>query len=129
MTVYFSYQEIGKLIENEVVPQANCEFDLGKPLKSPEAAMRPALGRSTQEKSDGYYKIIIRIDEKWRVIECKEGIQWIIQKRKGKFQVKTAWKSESFCRSRKALRRWVRIKTGQRSMPISQAFRKLPRWI
>lgn len=129
MTIYFSYQEIGKLIENEVVPQANCKFELDNPLKSPESVVRPVVGRSTQEKSDDYYKIIIRIDEKWRVIESKEGNQWILQKAKGKYEGNTAWKSESFCSRRKALRRWVRIKTGQQSMPILQAFRKLPLWI
>ena len=46
----------------------------------------PRSNRSTypvshREADDGYTAKIIQIDERWRIILCKNSIQWIIQKR------------------------------------------------
>lgn len=127
LSKYFSYDDGINIRESRAVPQANDETEPGNLPKFLEPSEGPLPASSTQEKSDNYHKIIMRIDDKWRVIECKDGIQWIIQKKKGYYENKPAWKSISFCRSRKGLRYWVKIRTGKRSMTIAKEFRKLPR--
>lgn len=129
LSKYFSYDDGLNIRESRAVPQPNDETEPGNLPESLEPSVGPFQASSTQEKSDDYRKIIMRIDDKWRVIECKDGIQWIIQKRKGYYKNKPAWKSISFCRSRKGLRYWVRNKTGKRSMAIAKELRKLPKWI
>ncbi len=36
---------------------------------------------SHREADDGYTATVIQFDERWRIILCKNSIQWIIQKR------------------------------------------------
>lgn len=95
----------------------------------PHSSVGPLPVLSTKEKSDDYCKVIVKISDEWRVVESKEGNQWIIQRRRGTYKDKPAWKSVCFCRSRKGLRYWVRIKTKVRSLIVANKFRKLPLWI
>jgi hypothetical protein len=55
------------------------------------------------ESYDEYYRAIAQLDQNTRVIECKDGIQWIVQRRAG-----DAWRGVSFCRTKEALLRCVR---------------------
>ena len=59
------------------------------------------------ETYDEYSMVILRLDDSTRVIECKDGIQWIVQRasRRGDGRV---WAGVSFCRTREALLRCVR---------------------
>ena len=56
--------------------------------------------RDGGEGSDDYSHVVAIIGEKTRVIVCNEGIQWIVQHRKG-----GQWRGQSFCRTREALLR------------------------
>jgi hypothetical protein len=59
--------------------------------------------RTELETYDEYSRVTARIDEKTRVIECKDGIQWIVQRR-----MSANWRGVSFCRTKRALLRCVR---------------------
>jgi hypothetical protein len=68
----------------------------------------------TREIEDDYAKVIFQ-QGKWRVIECKDAIQWIIQRSANLSCVKPRWKPISYCVTRKALTRLWREKTGEHS--------------
>lgn len=42
-------------------------------------------------------------DKPTRIIECRDGIQWIIQNRSGTRDGQPLWRSRSYCRTRKGL--------------------------
>jgi hypothetical protein len=56
-----------------------------------------------REENDGYVGEVVRITDRVRVINCKDDIQWIVQRRKGE-----QWQSVSFCRTRDGLIRFAR---------------------
>ena len=56
-----------------------------------------------RESAYDYRGEIVRLGS-WRVAECADGLQWLLQRKVGE-----SWRSESFCRSRSALiRLWQR---------------------
>ena len=58
-------------------------------------------GRLPAEENDGY-PVIVQINDRWRVVTCRAGIQWILQRRRG-----DRWAGYWFCRTREALIRGV----------------------
>jgi hypothetical protein len=55
------------------------------------------------EHAEDYPHVVAVLDAKTRVIECADGIQWIVQRRTG--SLKTPWAGRSFCRTKEALLR------------------------
>ena len=77
------------------------------------------LRADRRECSDTYNKIVHSIDN-LRVIECREGSQWIIQRRRpGKQPVGNTWSAIGYYVSRDALLRLWRTQTG--SVPTELA--------
>jgi len=67
---------------------------------------------SHRESSDDYHSVIVR-SERYRVITCKDKLQWIIQVRAGKRHGRARWDSLSYCRTRAALcRLWAGLLRG-----------------
>jgi hypothetical protein len=64
-------------------------------------------GRSLGEESDGY-PVIAKLNDRWRVVTCGAGIQWILQRRRG-----DRWSGYWFCRTREALIRGAREYAGE----------------
>ncbi|WP_421952105.1 hypothetical protein [Pelagibacterium sp.] len=57
-----------------------------------------------RESADDYHRVIIRLNVDWRVIECRDGIQWILQRRQSSETIaKPDWRGVSYCRTREAL--------------------------
>jgi hypothetical protein len=50
------------------------------------------------EESEHYARVIARLNSHWRVIACADGIQWILQTRRGQ-----GWRNRYFYRSREGL--------------------------
>ncbi|SLN34502.1 hypothetical protein ROA7450_01556 [Roseovarius albus] len=76
-----------------------------KPLQS--GAWDLAQGTNHRESADGYHSVILRGDL-YRVIACKDHLQWIIQRRAGVRHGGVRWDSFAYCRTRDALiRRWT----------------------
>jgi hypothetical protein len=54
--------------------------------------------RAIAEEGDPY-PVIVQLNARWRVIACRSGIQWILQKRRGA----NRWRGVWFCRTRSVL--------------------------
>ena len=53
------------------------------------------------ESSDLYAKVIVQSSDRWRVILCSQGLQWIIQKKESSHA--GPWRAEKYVTSRSAL--------------------------
>lgn len=56
-----------------------------------------------RERDDLYIKVIVRPKERWRVILCKHGLQFIVQKRSAKTPNAGVWVGKSHCTTRVGL--------------------------
>lgn len=56
------------------------------------------------ETSDDYGRVVTVLAPGWRVVVCKDEVQWIIQRRK-KGGARRPWRGVAYCRTRKALTR------------------------
>ena len=73
---------------------------------SPHPQMRPLDAPKRNESAEGYSYVVAVLNGKWRVIECRDGLQWILQSRDTLRALPTAvWRGRSYCRSKVALLR------------------------
>lgn len=56
-----------------------------------------------RERDDLYIKVIVRPKDRWRVILCKHGLQFIVQKRSAKTPNAGVWVGKSHCTTRVGL--------------------------
>jgi hypothetical protein len=68
------------------------------PLDAPKAVNR-------NESSDSYGEVVAVLNRKWRVIRCRNGVQWILQSRDSATAAKGVWRGRSYCRTKEALLR------------------------
>jgi hypothetical protein len=54
------------------------------------------------ETADNYQAVVAVLNDRHRVIVCKEGIQWILQRRE-KSPAERPWRGLHYCQTRKAL--------------------------
>lgn len=66
-------------------------------------AQSPARVKTQHETGDAYDQVVATPCEGWRVIVCKGGFQWILQRRKGGGE--WPWRATGYFRTRKALMR------------------------
>ena len=81
-------------------------------LAGASSAPRRFPAPSTREESDDYQAVVAVLNSRWRVIECRDGIQWIVQRRRGHRDGLPVWRGESFCRTKSALLQCIREKCG-----------------
>ena len=71
------------------------------------------LCMSTMEAADTYSGLFVQLNADWRVVKCRDGQQWILQRRgspeKGR---RNDWRGRSYCRTAEALRRCTRVYAG-----------------
>ena len=58
---------------------------------------------SHRERDDNYAKVIAQFAPRWRVIICKDGLQWILQKRSVPSPNTGTWSGKSYSTTRDAL--------------------------
>lgn len=58
---------------------------------------------TTAASSDGGAVVVAVLNDRWRVIVCQDGIQWVLQRRAGERGGRARWMSEGYFRSRDAL--------------------------
>ena len=51
---------------------------------------------SHRERDDSYSKVIIQLAPRWRIIECRNALQWIIQHRSSKLLNRGHWLGVSY---------------------------------
>ena len=52
-----------------------------RPRHSKYTQLTPMDNPSHRERDDNYHGVIVQLDPRWRIIECRDAFQWIIQKR------------------------------------------------
>lgn len=69
---------------------------------------------STAESDDSYPRVIAILNRGWRVIECRHGIQWILQRRnRAETVARHVWRGRSYCSTKEALIRCCDEHAGQ----------------
>jgi hypothetical protein len=63
-----------------------------------QSSVAHVLSPLPHESSEDYPAAVAMLDDKTRVIECANGIQWIVQRRRGR-----TWHSIYFCRTKAGL--------------------------
>jgi hypothetical protein len=58
---------------------------------------------SHRERDDNYAKVIAQLGPRWRIIACKDGLQWILQKRSVPSPNTGTWSGKSYSTTRDAL--------------------------
>jgi hypothetical protein len=58
---------------------------------------------TTHRERDNYSKVIVKLAPRWRIIECRNAEQWIIQKRSAEPLHQGVWRSVSYVVSRDKL--------------------------
>ena len=71
--------------------------------RSPKSARPPVSEAMRGEETDDYPRIAARLNPRWRVVSCRDSLQWILQSRCGQRAGLARWKSRFFCRSRGGL--------------------------
>ena len=68
---------------------------------------------SRLETSDDYAGIVAQLNPDWRVVECRDRLQWVLQRRGSpKMSRRDDWRGRSFCRASEALIRCAREYAG-----------------
>ena len=84
-------------------------------------------GGSSAEEADDYRRQVVRINADWRVIECRAGIQWILQRRRASGErVVPRWMSVAYHRHRDTLIVAVTRRCGDVRPDILSGLRCLP---
>ena len=84
--------------------------------------------RRQHETADGYAAVVAKLDPTWRVIECHDRLQWIIQRRK-KGGADRPWRAVHYCRTRAALTRLCATSCGRVDLVAWAALAELPEHI
>ena len=64
--------------------------------------------RHELESYDEYARVVVSLDDRTRIIECRDGVQWIVQHRSSAWR----WDGVSFCRTKEALLLCAGVKPG-----------------
>ena len=76
----------------------------GSDQKAPEIFESSDLVQlAHRERDDEYREVIVQLAPRWRVIVCKDYLQWIIQKRTAEPLHRGVWRSQSYVTSRSSL--------------------------
>lgn len=68
---------------------------------------------SDSETSDDYSGLVAQLNPDWRVVECRDRVQWILQRRGSpKKARRNDWRGRSYCRTAEGLRRCTRDYVG-----------------
>ena len=73
------------------------------PLPSLYTGLTPVYNVSHRERDDSYTNVILQLAPRWRIIECRNAEQWIIQKRTAEPLDRGKWTGVSYVVSRDKL--------------------------
>jgi len=100
----------------------------GEALPPPEglllAPSRLQASTSPHDSDEHYRAVVAVLGDRWRVVACTAGIQWVLQTRRGKL-----WRGRSYCRSKAGLLGCVRDYCGAVDPASMLVLQLLPDWI
>lgn len=83
-------------------------------------------GLSHREKDDDYRYVRLVLSDRWRIASCKDGLQWMLQYRKGKDQ----WTGRKYLARANLIAPVVRELVSEEAAQAVEQWRKdLPTWI
>ena len=85
--------------------------------------------RQHHETADHYFRLVAQLNAEWRVIVCKDGIQFVLQKRDARRSGQPRWAGRSYHRDRKSLIRVSRALCGPIDAKAMAVLENLPDWI
>jgi hypothetical protein len=85
----------------------------------------PVKRNPMNESYDDYPRIVARLNDRWRVIECRDRVQWILQKHTGEDR----WTGRSYCRTSEALRRCCLEERIEIDPAVLASLFELPTWL
>ena len=62
-----------------------------------------SLKLSNRERDDSFCQVVVQLAPRWRVVVCKDYLQWIIQKRTAEPLHRGVWRGHSYVTSRSSL--------------------------
>ena len=62
-----------------------------------------SLKLSHRERDDAFVQVVAQLAPRWRVIVCKDYLQWIIQKRSAEPLHRGVWRGQSYTTARNSL--------------------------
>jgi len=77
------------------------------------------------EGGDSYVRVVARLNDRWRVIVCRDEMQWILQRRHDR-QRQPRWEGNSYCQTRAALLRCIRERAGFCDLAALECVAALP---
>jgi hypothetical protein len=108
------------------------DCSVGVATDSPDAEIRPLDAPepvNRNESSDSYSNVVAFLNGKWRVIECRDRIQWILQSRDSLKATVGVWRGRSYCRTKEALLRVCATHAGKIDPTAAAILAALPDWI
>jgi hypothetical protein len=84
------------------------------------------LRTALREEAADYPRVVVTLNPKWRVIECKDRLQWIVQKRSGERHGTARYCGRSYVRRRDALIRLCRTYAGEITQSALHTLSHLP---
>jgi hypothetical protein len=73
------------------------------PRPAKYAGLTPVYNTTYRERDDNYSKVVVKLAPRWRIIECRNAEQWIIQKRSAEPSHPAPWRGVSYVVSRDKL--------------------------
>jgi hypothetical protein len=75
--------------------------------------MTSTNNESRVETAESYGHVVVRLNPRWRIIACRDGLQWILQYRaSAETYSRARWASRSHCRTGEVLIRCVHEHAG-----------------
>jgi hypothetical protein len=85
----------------------------GTPRYDIEAHATQVLAKFPKsEEADDYHAVVVKLNDRWRVIVCASTIQWVLQRRAGERHGTERWEGRSYCTTSEALNRVSRRYAG-----------------
>jgi hypothetical protein len=92
-------------------------------------SLDPPKVADLNESSDRYSRIVAIFNGKWRVIECRDHMQWILQSRDSIHASVGRWRGRSYCRTRKRCCGSAPLTPGKIAPTTAVLLAALPDWI
>lgn len=83
---------------------------------------------SNREEANDYRRVVVILNSGWRIIACRDGIQWILQRRSGERHGQPRWVSKKYNRNKKALIDNVHRFVGEVDPAAREVLDELPDW-
>lgn len=93
---------------------------------TPAVDFKLSCNGSHRESADNYHSIVVVLNDKYRVIVCRDEIQWILQKQNGQRHGQNRWDSLSYFRTRDGVIRSCRAYAGRLDAKTLSILESLP---